>query len=106
VKLVHTLTGETEESLREHAKQLRSDAHYLGSDEFLNRNTDGAGNPLARVYSRQQARELFKDFAIDELRPYFLNKRWLPIIGPLLPRSLEAKLASRWGWHLWIYATK
>ena len=106
VKLVRALTGESEQSLREHAQQLRSDSHYLSSDEFLSRNTDGAGNPLARVYSRAEARELFKDFASVELRPYFLNKRWLPVVGPLLPRSLEAKLASRWGWHLWIYATK
>jgi SAM-dependent methyltransferase len=106
VKLVRALTGESEESLREHAQQLRSDSRYLSSDEFLSRNTDGAGNPLARVYSRNQARELFKDFAQVELRPYFLNKRWLPLLGPILPRPLEAKLASRWGWHLWIYAKK
>lgn len=106
IKLVHAVTGETEESLREHAQQLHSDSQYLSSNEFLSRNTDGAGNPLARVYSRQQARELFKDFAAVQLRPYFLNKRWLPILGPLLPRAVEAKLASRWGWHLWIYATK
>jgi len=106
IKLVHTLTGESEDSLREHAQQLHADSKYLSSTEFLSRNTDGAGNPLARVYSRQQARELFKDFATVELRPYFLNTRWLPLLGPLLPRSVEAKLASRWGWHLWIYATK
>lgn len=106
LKLVQALTGESETSLRDHAKQLRSDSHYLSSDEFLSRNTDGAGNPLARVYSRQEARELFKDFVNVKLQPYFLNKRWLPVIGPLLPRAVEAKLASRWGWHLWIYATK
>lgn len=106
LKLVHTLTGESEEALREHTRQLHSDSHYLSSKEFLSSNTDGAGNPLARVYSRSQARELFKDFSTVQLRPYFLNKRWLPILGPLLPRVLEAKLASRWGWHLWIYATK
>lgn len=106
LKLVHLLTGESEPSLRDHAKQLRSDSHYLSSAEFLSRNTDGAGNPLARVYSRQEARELFKDFADVKLQPYFLNKRWLPILGPLLPRAVEGKLASRWGWHLWIYATK
>ena len=106
VKLVQTLTGESEESLHEHAKQLRAESSYLSSNEFLSRNTDGAGNPLARVYSRNEARELFKDFATVELRPHFLNKRWLPVLGPILPRTLEAKLASRWGWHLWIYATK
>src|SRR5215208_2510747 len=106
VKLVHLLTGEAEESLREHARLLRIQSDYSNSEEFLSQNTDGAGNPLARVYSRNEARELFKDFAHVELRTHFLNKRWLPLLGPILPRSVESQLASRWGWHLWIYATK
>lgn len=106
VKLVRLMTGEPEDSLREHARRFRSDSAYLGSQEFLSQNTDGAGNPLARVYSRDEARELFNDFSRVELRTYFLNKKWLPIIGPILPRALEASLATRWGWHLWIYATK
>jgi len=106
LKLVRLFTGENEESLREHARQLRSNSGYLSATEFLNHNTDGAGNPLARVYSKREARELFNDFTDVKLQPYFFNKRWLPILGPLLPRPLEAKLASRWGWHLWIYATK
>lgn len=106
VKLVRLATGEPEDSLREHARKLRSDSVYLGSQEFLNQNTDGAGNPLAMVYSRDEARALFHDFSKVELRTHFLNKKWLPIVGPILPRALEVKLASRWGWHLWIYATK
>ena len=106
VKLVHLLTGEPEESLRDHARQFQTQSGYLDSEEFLSRNTDGAGNPLARVYSRSEARDLFKDFAHVELRTYFLNKRWLPVLGPILPRALESQLAARWGWHLWIYATK
>lgn len=106
VKLVHLLTREPEDSLREHAEQLRSNQNYSGSQEFLNKNTDGAGNPLARVYSRSEALELFKDFTHVEPQTYFLNKRWLPVLGPLLPRSIESRLAAKWGWHLWIYATK
>jgi len=106
IKLVHWVTGESQEALKEHARRLRQESSYLSSEEFLSRNTDGAGNPLARVYSRKQARALFRDFSSVELRTYFLNKRWLPIIGPLLPRSLESRLATRWGWHLWIYAQK
>jgi ubiquinone/menaquinone biosynthesis C-methylase UbiE len=107
VKLVHRITGEPIESLRDHAKLLKTEKDsYLKPDEFLSQNTDGAGNPLARVYSRQEARELFKDFAKVELKTHFLNKRWLPLVGNFLPRSLETRLASRWGWHLWIYATK
>jgi ubiquinone/menaquinone biosynthesis C-methylase UbiE len=106
VKFVHLLTGESEDALREHARRLKKERSYLSSEEFLSQNTDGAGNPLARVYSRNEAHELFKDFSKVEIRTYFLNKKWLPIIGPLLPRSIESRLASRWGWHLWIYATK
>ena len=107
IKLAHLLTGEPVESLREHRHRLKTEKEsYLAPDEFLSQNTDGAGNPLARVYSRTEARELFKDFSQVELRTYFLNKRWLPLLGSVLPRSLESNLASRWGWHLWIYATK
>jgi hypothetical protein len=105
--LINKITGEPLSSLREHAKLLRSEKEsYLKPAEFLSQNTDGAGNPLARVYSRKEARELFKDFSEVTLRTYFLNKRWLPLVGNILPRSLESRLASRWGWHLWIYATK
>jgi len=106
IKIVHRLTGEPIDSLREHAASLRNANGNVSAAELLNQSTDGAGNPLARVYSRREARELFEEFREVELRAYFLNKRFIPVIGNLLPRSIESALASRWGWHLWIYATK
>jgi ubiquinone/menaquinone biosynthesis C-methylase UbiE len=107
LKLAAKLSGEPIESLREHARFIKEDTEsYLAPGEFLNQNTDGAGNPLARVYSRREARDLFKDFSRVELQTHFLNKRWLPVVGNLLSRSMEERLAARWGWHLWIYATK
>lgn len=107
IKFVNLLTGEPVEDLRERAALLRVTRNgHLSADELLNESTDGAGNPLARVYSRREARELFKDFREIELRTYFLNKRFIPIVGRLLPRFVESALAARWGWHLWIYATK
>jgi ubiquinone/menaquinone biosynthesis C-methylase UbiE len=107
LKLAAKLSGEPIESLREHARLIKEDTEsYLAPGEFLNQNTDGAGNPLARVYSRREARELFKDFARVELHSHFLNKRWVPIVGNLLSRKMEARLAARWGWHLWVYGTK
>jgi SAM-dependent methyltransferase len=106
INIVNRLTGEPIESLRDHARLLESKNGYLASAEFLSQSTDGAGNPLARVYSRREARQLFKDFGEVELRAYFLNKRFIPLIGNLLPRAVESILAKRWGWHLWIYARK
>ena len=106
IRIVNRLTGEPVASLREHAASLRNAQGQFSGAELLNQSTDGAGNPLARVYSRREARELFKDFREVELRAYFLNKRFIPVVGNLLPRSIESMLASRWGWHLWIYATK
>jgi SAM-dependent methyltransferase len=107
IRLVNLVTGEPVDSLREHAAMVKASRNgYLSSDEFLSQSTDGAGNPLARVYSRREARALFRDFREVELRAYFLNKRFIPLLGKLLPRSIESALAARWGWHLWIYATK
>jgi len=106
LKLVQLVTGEPESSLREHARRLNTDNSYLSAEEFLSQNTDGAGNPLARVYSRSEATKLFSNFSQTTTRLYFLNKKWIPVVGPVLPRTLESKLAARWGWHLWIYATK
>jgi SAM-dependent methyltransferase len=107
VKVVHKLTGEPLDKLEEHARLMRTERQsYLADEEFLSQNTDGAGNPLARVYSRQEARELFRNFSRVTFKTYFFNKRWLPLLGKLLPRSVESQLAARWGWHLWIYATK
>ena len=107
LRLVHRLTGEPVELLGEHAARVRRDARrYFSPAEFLSQNTDGPGNPLARVYSRAEVKRLFKDFAEVETAVHFLNKRWLPVVGPLLPRGVESRMAARWGWHLWIYAKK
>lgn len=106
IKLINVLTGEPVDALQERAAMMGGTSGEMSADQLLNESTDGAGNPLARVYSRREARDLFKEFSKVELRAYFLNKRFIPIIGNLLPRAVESALASRWGWHLWIYATK
>ena len=106
IKLINVLTGEPLDALQERAAMMRGTNGDMSADQLLNESTDGAGNPLARVYSRSEARDLFKSFSKVELRAYFLNKRFIPIVGNLLPRAIESALASRWGWHLWIYATK
>jgi hypothetical protein len=105
--LVHRLTGEEKDRLHQLQKLYRQDPRQLlSSEEFLNQNTDGAGNPLARVYTRGEAAAMFSRFNEVRTEVHFLNKRWIPLIGSLIPRSVEKRLASSMGWHLWIIARK
>ncbi|HSO75183.1 MAG TPA: hypothetical protein VLU47_10120, partial [Blastocatellia bacterium] len=105
--LVHRLTGEDEARLHQLQQLYLEDGkRMLSRDQFLNSNTDGAGNPLARVYTRVEAAAMFSKFSDVRTEVHFLNKRWMPLAGGLIPRSVEASLASRMGWHLWIIARK
>lgn len=104
---VHNLTGEDEDRLRELQQLYRRDPkRFLARDEFLSQNTDGAGNPLARAYTRREAVKMFSRFSDVRTEVHFLNKRWIPLVGRRLPRSFERRLARRAGWHLWIIAKK
>ena len=105
--VVHRLTGEDEDRLKQMQQLYRQDPkRLLSREQFLNQNTDGAGNPLARVYSREEAAAMFSKFADVRTEVHFLNKRWIPLIGGLIPRTAEAFLASSMGWHLWVIARK
>lgn len=106
-RLVNLLTGENIAALeRLRSDMLANPRKFFSEDEFLNQNTDGAGNPLAKVYTRAEGKALFNRFAEVRTEAHFLNKRWIPVLGRILPRSLEGALASRWGWHLWMIARK
>jgi len=104
---VHRITGEDENRLRELQSDYRRDPkELLSKQEFLNQNTDGPGNPLARVYSRSEAVSMFGRFREVRTELHFLNKRWLPLVGGLMPRPVERVMARLMGWHLWIIAKK
>jgi ubiquinone/menaquinone biosynthesis C-methylase UbiE len=104
---VHRLTGEDEGRLRELQRLYRKDPkRLLSTQEFLNQNTDGAGNPLARVYTRSQALAMFTRFQEATAEVHFLHKRWMPVVGRLLPFAIERRLSHIMGWHLWILARK
>ena len=106
-RLVHKITGEDEARLCELQRLYRRDPkRLLDRDEFLNQNTDGAGNPLARAYTRRDAARMFSNFRDVRTEVHFLNKRWIPLIGRLMPRALERSLGRMAGWHLWIIARK
>jgi ubiquinone/menaquinone biosynthesis C-methylase UbiE len=107
LKLAGKIWREPEEELRRHAELLRQDPRaYLDMQNMLNRNTDGPDNPLSQVFSRVSATGLFWQFENVRTEVMFWNPNWLPGIGKLVPKAIEEWLASRWGWHLWIYGLK
>ena len=107
IKLAARMFGESEEKLRRHAELIGQDpAAYLQMQNILNRNTDGPDNPLSQVFSKKEVRRMFRQFRDVRTEIMFWNPKWLPGLGKLIPPSLEDWLASRWGWHLWIYGEK
>ena len=107
IKLARLISGEREQDLRRHAELIREDpGSYVEMQNVLNRNTDGPDNPLSQVFSKASAQQMFWQFKNVQTEVMFWNPNWLPIIGKLLPHPVQDLLASRWGWHLWIYAQK
>jgi SAM-dependent methyltransferase len=105
--VVHRLTGESIDRLRQHQEYFcKQGIGYLRRDVFLSHNTDGPGNPLSKVYTRSQVRQMFCRFSTVKTKITFMNRRWLPGIGKWMSKSTEEWLASHWGWHLWVFATK
>lgn len=103
---VARLTGEPPRRLALHLENLRREGlGYLALPRFLHASTDGPDNPFSRVFSANQARQLFRDFDQVETRVHHLNERHFPGAG-VLPQPWRLALGRRFGWHLWITATK
>jgi hypothetical protein len=69
------------------------------------RNTDGPANPYSKVYDLADVAEDFSEFSILDHRVHFLNERQMPFLR-VLPTALRQRLASRYGWHLWVFLGK
>jgi ubiquinone/menaquinone biosynthesis C-methylase UbiE len=67
---------------------------------------DHGGEPLVKVYSRSQARELFKDFADVSFQVEQMTRGELYVLSPFIPNSLFDFLRTRFGWNLIITASK
>jgi SAM-dependent methyltransferase len=108
VSLISRLTGEPAETLEGHRRLLRRHGlrYLIDRELFLSSNTDGPGNPLSKVYSAREARQLFKDFRQIETQVRFLNLRALPALDRKLSDRVKEHLARRWGWHLYVRATR
>jgi len=101
---IHQLTGLDLEKLRQHQHRLRQ---RVTAQQWLSMNTDGPENPLSKVYTRRQARGLFRQFRQLETSVFYLKKETcFPGLARFLPATLDRALGRWLGWHLFIWAEK
>jgi SAM-dependent methyltransferase len=102
------LTGEGPEILEGHRELLREHGlRYLTDPAlFLSNNTDGPGNPLSKVFTADGMRRGFSAFADVHTDVRFLNLRAYPLGERLERLAWVRRLGHRYGWHLWIRATR
>lgn len=108
-RTVAKLTGEPEEVIMGHKALLAlHGARYLRDAQlFLNHNTDGPGNPLAKVYTRCEMEELMSDsFPVVRTDVRYLNARLYPGGLRFSKTRLARRAERRIGWHLYVTARK
>jgi ubiquinone/menaquinone biosynthesis C-methylase UbiE len=107
-RAIARLIGEAPEVLEGHRRLLQAHGPRYLTDPalFLSHNTDGPGNPLSKTYTADAIRSAFSDFAVVDTQVRFLNLRAYPAGERLERLSWARKLGRRYGWHLWIRATK
>jgi SAM-dependent methyltransferase len=108
VNAVARITGERPEVLEGHRTLLEEHGiDYLRDKQlFLSHNTDGPGNPLSKVYTREEGRRLFSAFDDVRTRVRFLHLRIYPGGDRLSQTEFAQRAERRFGWHLWIEARK
>jgi ubiquinone/menaquinone biosynthesis C-methylase UbiE len=105
--LAASATGEPPARLRKHLQNMRQEGlGYLRLRRFIHKATDGPDNVYSAAFSRREVERLFGRFRHVETRTHLLNERHLPIIRSLLPVAVKQRLASAFGWHLWVIATR
>ncbi len=96
-------TGFARWKLEGHRQALK---RKLTHEEWLSMNTDGPFCPLARVYSRREAAQLFQHFTDVRQEIWEFNAEHWPLFKNILPISAERWIGHRWGWHRMIYGRK
>lgn len=104
--IISRLTGFSEYKLKRHREIMLSEK--MTHERWVSINTDGPDNPLSRVYSKQDALNLFKDAGFSDVSTYVrhFDKSHYSFIGKIIPDWLADKIGNIWGWCRWIEAIK
>jgi ubiquinone/menaquinone biosynthesis C-methylase UbiE len=102
--LISKVTGFDEWKLVGHREMLLKGR--ISKEQWISMNTDGPHCPLAKVYNKREADQLFQDFRNVTQEVWEFNTDHWPAIGRLIPTRLAQQIGRRYGWHRVIRATK
>jgi ubiquinone/menaquinone biosynthesis C-methylase UbiE len=102
-RLLAAVTGFDRWKLEGHRDAL---TRKMSRDEWVSMNTDGPFCPLARVYNRAEAVELFSAFKNVRQEAWEFNVDHWPFLRGVLPTAVVRRIGRHWGWHRMIYGEK
>ncbi|MDQ5845014.1 MAG: class I SAM-dependent methyltransferase [Acidobacteriota bacterium] len=92
-----------------HRGMLRGELLRRSPEQIMSRwveYTEKGAEPLVKVYSRSQARNLFKDFGEVTFQIEQMTRGELYLLNPFIPDKLFRFLRTHFGWNLIITARK
>lgn len=104
-RLLARITGFDREKLEGH-RSLLLERPRMTKQEWISVNTDGPSCPLAKVYGKKEAAELFEAFSEARQEVWEFNTQHWSFLGRCIPQKIARNLGRRWGWHRLIYAVK
>lgn len=108
IRAVARITHEDRRVLDNHRALLKAHGlrYLINREFFLSNNTDGPGNPLSMVFSRDEAAALFQGFDNVKTSLRYLNLRIYPGGKQFSRTTLGRRLERKLGWHLYVEAQK
>jgi ubiquinone/menaquinone biosynthesis C-methylase UbiE len=103
--LLARVTGFDQWKLEGHRKILL-EKKRMSKEEWISINTDGPMCPLANVYNRKEAADLFSDFKELRQEIWEFNVEHWSFIGRAIPENAAKWIGRNWGWHRMIYGRK
>lgn len=104
-KILSAITGFDKWKLEGH-REIMIKKGRLTKQEWISMNTDGPYCPLAKVYNKKEAAELFKKFHNIRQEVWEFNSDHWSFLGKLIPTKMERGIGRLWGWHRIIYGRK
>lgn len=104
--VISKLTGLNRQKLERHREIMLKDK--MTKERWISINTDGPDCPLAKVYNKSEALNMFKNEGFVNVSTYvrFFNKTHYGYFGKLIPNWLEDYLGNRFGFSRWVEANK